>query len=363
MRAFLVVLVAFLAVQAGAAAAGPRKVIIDDDGFGLMHVMLLNAPEIEVIGLTSVSGNVWANRATAEALRGLELTGRSDVPVAAGATFPLVNTEAATERWEARYGRLTWKGAWMRRWVEPTRQRLPDHHGPDDPVTLPWDNPVTRAGGEPAASFLVRMVRRYPGEITIVATGPMTNIALAQRIDPAFARLARELVYMGGSLAPRQVLDNVSAAQFAREFVNSPRREFNARFDPEAASIVARAPWRRITAVPVDPTTATQLTPALIARLAKAAPALAPMTGAMQPGFPLWDEIVAGVLLDPAIVTRRERLFIDYDTGAGAGYGDTLSWHAGYQPGLGEQEADVVEAIDVPRLEALMVRLVGGTGR
>ena len=66
-------------------AAGKRKVIIDDDGFSMMHVMLLRAPDVEVVGITSVSGDLWATRAAATALRGLELLGRSDVPVAVGA--------------------------------------------------------------------------------------------------------------------------------------------------------------------------------------------------------------------------------------------------------------------------------------
>ena len=79
----------------------PIKVIIDDEGFALMHLMLLESDRVEVLGITSVSGNVWANRATAMALRGLEITGDTDVPVAEGATFPLINSEALTERWEA----------------------------------------------------------------------------------------------------------------------------------------------------------------------------------------------------------------------------------------------------------------------
>ena len=65
--------------------------------------------------------------------------------------------------------------------------------------------------------------------------------ALAQRLDPEFASLVKELVIMGGSLAPRQVLEGKSASDFAREFVNTPRREFNIRFDPEAASMAAPA--------------------------------------------------------------------------------------------------------------------------
>ena len=347
-----------------AAHAERRKLIIDDDGFGLMHVMLLNAPDVEVLGITTVSGDVWAKRATATALRGLEILGRTDVPVMTGATYPLVNSEALTDRWEALYGKLVWKGAWMRQWVEPTLQSAPKYRGPDDVSELPFGSPKTKPSDEMAAMFLIRMVHRYPGEVTIIAAGPMTNLALAQRLDPQFAGLAKELVYMGGSLNPHQVLTGKSAADFAREYLNSPRREFNMRLDPEAASIVSRSPWRKITAVPVDSSTATQLGKPLIERMAGvASPGLATILGGLEPGFPLWDETAAGVWLDPRIVTTQETLFVDYDSQFGAGYGDMLSWRAGYQPGVGEQSAQVVREVDPGRLEALMVSLAARSKR
>lgn len=341
------------------AAAEPRRIIIDDDAFGLMHYMLLNAPDVEVLGITTVSGNAWANRVTAQALRGLEIQGDTHIPVVEGATYPLLNSERLTERFEAQYGKLVWKGAWMREWVEPTQQTAPPYFGPHDPVDLPGGNPTIRAADDIAANFLIRMVRKYPGEVSIFATGPMTNLALAQRLDPRFAELARELVYMGGSLGPRQVLDNRSAAEFAREFVNSPRREFNVFWDPEAASIVARSPWRRIVMVPVDPSTATQITPQLKARLAAVArPALAAAIEAQEPGFPLWDEIAAAVWLQPGLVRERADLYIDFDTQFGPGYGTTLSWSEHYQPGLGERRAEVILAIDPAGLYDLMEQLL-----
>lgn len=341
---------------------GRRKVIIDDEGFALMHIMLLEAQDVDVLGITTVSGNVWVNRATAQALRGLEIVGRTDVPVVPGAAFPLLNSEVLTDRWEALYGKLTWKGAWMKAWVEPTRQSTPPYHGPNDPVDLAWGNPRTKPSPEIAANFLIRMVRKYPGEVTIVECGPMTNLALAQRLDPEFASLAKELVYMGGSLNPRQVLDNVSATQFAREFINTPRREFNIRFDPEAASIVSRSPWKKITIVPVDPSTATQLSAELLDRMKKvASPDIARFISGLEPGFPLWDEIAAGVWLDPAIITEKQTLYVDYNTQFGPGYGDLLSWRENYQPGVGERAAEVVSTIDPARLEALMVKLIANS--
>jgi inosine-uridine nucleoside N-ribohydrolase len=204
---------------------------------------------------------------------------------------------------------------------------------------------------------MILMVHAYPGQITIVACGPLTNLALAQRLDPQFASLVGELVYMGGSLNPRQVLDNVAAAEFAREFENSPRREFNERFDPEAASIVSRSPWRKLTVIPVDPSTATQLTPDLLGRMAKAAqPEVGKFIASMEPGFPLWDEIAAGYVLDPGMVTEAEDLYVDYNTQFGPGYGDMQSWREHYQPGLGERKAYVVRTIDPERMEAVMVK-------
>ncbi|MET0241029.1 MAG: nucleoside hydrolase [Sphingobium sp.] len=360
----LCLIAALLTVSAHAQTA-KRKVIIDDEGFSLMHMMLLQSPDVEVLGVTSVSGNVWANRATAYQARGLEIMGRTDVPLVKGATYPLLNSEALTDKWEALYGKLTWKGAWMRAWVEPTVQTTPPYYAPDASTDdLPWGKPALKPLDETAANFMIRMVRKYPGEITIIEGGPMTNLALAQRLDPDFAGLAKELVYMGGSFNPRQVLDNPSSADFAREFANSPRREFNIRFDPEAASIASRSPWKKVTVIPVDPSTATQYTDALSQRLAKASlPAVADLIGKFEKGFPLWDEIAAAVWLDPTLVTKKEELYVDYNSQFGAGYGDTLSWREHYQPKLGEQKAEVIYSVDAARMEDLMVKLMGNRPR
>ena len=341
------------------ADSAKRKILIDDDSFSLMHLLLLGSEDVEVVGLTSVTGNSWANRVTAYQLRGLELVNRTDIPVAEGATYPLMNTEKQTELWEKLYGRLTWKGAWMKEWVEAdTIQQTPTYYGPNDPVDdLPWGAPTTKPIESIAANFMIEMVRKYPGEITIIEGGPFTNIALAQRLDPEFASLAKELIYMGGSFNPRQTLDNETAAQFAREFVNSPRREFNIRLDPEAASIVSRAPWKKITIIPVDPSTGTQLTAELLNQLADAAPTkLGDVLRKWEPGFPLWDEIAGAVWLDPSLIKDQEHLYVDYSTTFGPGYGDTLSWSEHYQPGLGEQPAQVIKSVDREGLEALLLK-------
>ena len=330
----------------------------DDGGFGLSVAMLLRDPGVQLMGLTVVTGDLWRDEAVAHALRGLELAGRTDVPVVPGAVMPLLNTEARTDRWEALYGKLVWKGAWMRAWVEPTKQSAPSYHAPGVVPTMPEGRPTTRALAEHAADFIIRTVRAHPGEVTIIAAGPFTNVALAVSLDPEIAPLAAGLVYMGGSLDPAQTRSDVSAAQFAREFVNSPRREFNLRFDPEAASIVMHAGWRSIVMVPVDPSTATEITPELLHRLSQAPTPLARLLARREPGFPMWDEIAVAVWLDPSLITSSATLYVDVNTQFDAGYGDTLSWSPGYQPGLGERIETVVRRIDVPRFEALLAGLL-----
>ena len=338
------------------AGAEKRKVIIDDDSFSLMHLMLLGADDVEVLGIASVTGNSWSGRIVPYALRGLELIDRLNIPVVKGATYPLLNTEAQTKLWEALYGRLTWKGVWMKEWAEPTVQSLPQYFEVDAPVDVSWGNPKIEADPRIAANFLIEMVRTHPGEISIIAGGPLTNLALAQRLDPEFASLAKELVYMGASFNPQQVIDNQVAADFAREFANSPRREFNIRLDPEAASITSRSPWPKITIIPVDPSTGTQLTAELLNRAAHAAPkGMGEVLATWEPGFPLWDEIAAAVWLDPSLIIEKERLYVDYNTQFGPSYGDTLSWREHYQPNLGEQPATVIRKVDRLGLEALLI--------
>ncbi|MFT9399946.1 nucleoside hydrolase [Acetobacter sp.] len=335
-----------------------RLVIFDDDGFALAQWMVLKSPHVRVLGFATVSGDFWQKEATAYALRGLEIANKTEVPVVPGATYPLMNSEKLTERWEALYGKLIWKGAWMKKWVEKTNQPLPPYHPADVVPDLPWGNPKLKPSAENAASFMLRMVHQYPGQITIIESGPMTNLALAQKMDPQFASLAKELVYMGGSLNPQQKLNSPAAAQFAREFVNSPRREFNIRFDPEAASIVMHAPWKHILMVPVDPSTETEMSAEFVKDITQSDTPIARIMRKSANNFPLWDEIAAAVWLDPSLIRTSAELYVDVNTAFSAQYGDILSWMEGYQPGLDEQKEKVVLTVDVPRMKALIKELI-----
>jgi inosine-uridine nucleoside N-ribohydrolase len=181
----------------------------------------------------------------------------------------------------------------------------------------------------------------------------LTNLALAARLDPQFASLAKELVFMGGSFNP-----TAANNAFAAEYANAPRREFNLRWDPEAASLVLHEPWQKIIEVPIDPTTKTFFTPELIKRVSRGSAPFDAYIGQFGQSYPMWDELAVAVWLDPSIVTRSSQLLVDVDTSFTAGYGNTLSWSAGEGPGLGEQMVQVVLDIDLARFEALTVDLL-----
>lgn len=340
-------------------AAPRRKVIIDQDAFGPgganLHpiLMLLQSPDVEVLGITVESGDGWLKENVGHTLRMLEIIGRTDIPVVPGATFPLVNSQEATRRWEKRHGKLVYKGAWTEEWSESIVSRRPVH-APDVVPPSPEGEPTTKPQAEPAEAFLRRKVREFPGEVTILALGPLTNLALALKRDPAVAGLAKEIVIMGGSFNP-QPANN----EFALEYIHTPRLEFNFRWDPEAADIVLRAAWGKIVLSPIDPTTRTLFTPDLVKRIAAADTPLARYVSRHVEGFPMWDELAAAIWLDPSLATRRTTMAVGIDTGAeGAGYGCTLSWPAGKGPGLGERDVDVVLEVDVPKLEKFVVDLL-----
>jgi inosine-uridine nucleoside N-ribohydrolase len=352
-----------MAAGAADAAAMPtpkRKVIIDQDSFGpggsnLQAVlMLLQAPDVEVLGITVVSGDGWAAENAAHVLRLLEIAQRPEVPVYKGAVQPLVNSEKKTLAWEQQHGKLYYKGAWTQVWpAQDAVRRSPYHADPEFVPESPAGQPALKLQTEPAASFMVRKVREFPGQVTVWAGGPLTNVALAARLDPTFASQARELVFMGGSFNP-VAADNA----FANEYLHTPRLEFNMRWDAEAASAVLHEPWRRITQVPIDPTTKTFFSAALLAEVGRGRAPFDAYLLKYGQSFPMWDELAAAVWLDPSLVTRSTRMPVDVDTSPGAGYGTTLSWPLDLGPGLGEQPVTVVQDVDVPRFERLTVKLL-----
>lgn len=352
-----------LGLHAAPSDAARRKVIIDQDaseGPGLQPMlMILQDPDVEVLGITIESGDGWQKEEVSQTLRMLELIGRPDIPVAVGATYPLVNSQARQKRSEALYGAIPYKGAWMESWPSYNNMQRRAAHGPDVVPALPEGSPTIRPIAESATAFLLRKTREFPGEVSIVAMGPVTNIALAIRIDDDFAARAKEIVLMGGGHLLGLDID-AKHDEFAMQIAYSPRQSFNFLWDPEAAHIVFTSPWRRIVMITDDATAPTRGSAELIARAtASGKPVARYVKRIAQAGFPLWDETQAAVWLRPEIVVRKGVLAIDVITDPGATYGGVLTWPAGQGPGLGERDVEIVYAVDIPALEKLFVDLLG----
>jgi len=347
--AAITLLLLFLLASCFASALVRRKVIINEDcsgpGGSNMQTLLvmIQSPQVEVLGITVVSGDQWRDEEVAHTLRLLEIVGRTDIPVVPGAAFPLVRRREDAQLWQERYGKVAYAGAWDDRWW----------HEPFVVPALPEGQPATKPAEEDAAHFLIRMVRKYPHEVTIHEGGPMTNLALAIALDPQFTELAKELVFMGGSIGPQT--DNA-------EFVNNPRHEFNFWFDPEAAKVVLRAPWKKIVCTPVDISIKTRLTPAMIEQIGKAATPLARYVVSFYQSFPgadiMWDELAAIAWLDPSIIMKRETRYMSVDLDQGAGYGNTLTWSESDKPALTLQPVEIQVDLDKEKFYRMFIALM-----
>ena len=334
----------------GAWSQERRKIIIDQDAAGPAGtdqqsiLLLIQSPQTQVLGITVVTGDQWLKAEVAHTLRMLELIGRTDIPVVAGAEYPLVRQQKETEMWEQRYGSVAWLGAWTPRF----------YHPPDQLGDVPEGLPTHKAVDEDAAHFLIRMVRKYPNEITIYEGGPMTNLALAISIDPEFPRLAKELVFMGASLSPETT---------DPEFVNTPRREFNLWFDPEAAHIVLRAAWKKITCTTVDISVKTRMTAQLIERVKASNSPAAQYIGKyarLHGDYNyLWDELSAAAWIDPAIITKKDNRFMDVNLGRGYSYGDTVTWAEQNKPTVEMQPIEIQVDLDTEKFYKMFVDLLG----
>jgi inosine-uridine nucleoside N-ribohydrolase len=179
------------------------KVIIDtdpgiDDAMAIFYALC--SPELDVIGLTTIFGNAHTTTCTRNALKLLEIAGRTDIPVAEGAHAPL---------------------------AQAFRGPAAFVHGDDGQGDVGLDPPTTTAVDADAATFIVDQVMAAPGEITLVPIGPLTNIAAALSAEPRLAANLAGIVLMGGNA-----------------FVNgnaSPAAEANVINDPEAADVVFAA--------------------------------------------------------------------------------------------------------------------------
>ena len=158
---------------------------------------------------------------------------------------------------------------------------------------------------------------------------------------------------MGGSLGPQT--DDP-------EFVNNPRHEFNFWFDPEAAQIVLRAPWKKIVCTPTDISIKTRLTPAMIKQIDASGTPLAHYVARYfrtgQGGEYMWDELAAAAWIDPSLITRHETRYMAVDLDRGAGYGNTLTWTEKDKPKIAAQPVEVQVDLDTEKFYRMFVGLM-----
>ncbi len=327
---------------------GQRKVIIDQDAAGpggtdMQAILaLINSPDTDVLGITVLTGDAWRDEEVQHTLRLLEIIGRTDIPVLRGAVFPLVNSKQYIAKWETLYGKVVYQGAWNYAKGHPV-------HGPYEIPPMPEGAPTNKASTENAAHFLVRMVNKYPHEVTIYAAGPMTDLALAIALEPHFPELTKELVVMGGSINPTTE---------DPEFALTPRREFNFWMDPEASRAVLHAHWPRFVLTTVDISVKTRMEKSLIAQVAQSPTAAAQYVAKYAEANYLWDELAAVAWLDSTIITKWQKLYIDVEIDHGASYGNILSWAPGQQPGIGEQLVEVQQDLDKEKFYKAYVDLL-----
>ncbi|MFD3515031.1 nucleoside hydrolase [Streptomyces sp. NPDC058657] len=338
------------------AGDGGRKVILDADmgelnDDAVTMFMLAKARGVDFLGVTVVSGNTWVEEGTAYALRQLELIGRTDIPVVAGAGEPLMpGRQERLDAENALYGKAPWAGAFDSR-RPPSYDKLarPPYGG--YPRTAPKKDTA-------AADFIVEQVRRHPHQVTVFADGPATNLALAVRTHPEIVPLIKEVIYMGGA--------------FDKPGNITPAAEFNWWFDPESARIALRTPFRRQTIVPDDAAQHVIYGKKEYDRIVagKQTPIKKMFKDLQGPEFEknpqathlLWDAITAAVFLDPAVAKRTEVRYVDVDANFGANYGRSLGYplaefDAPRNP-KGTRKAGIVLDVDAERFWNLYIGLL-----
>jgi purine nucleosidase len=281
--------------------ATPIPVVMDcdtgvDDALALLY--LAASPAAELVAIGSVWGNTPADTAAANSLRVLEVAGVTGVPVCVGARGPLV-------------GAADFSGM---------------VHGTDGLGNTALPAPAGRVAPGSAAEQLVRLARERPGELTVIATGPLTNLALALLLEPRLPELVRGVAVMGGAFeAPGNA---------------TPLAEANIWHDPEAAVHVFAAPWP-ITLASLDVTMPVRVTAEQLGSLrgrTKAADFAWAVTQYYfdfyetrlpERSMPIHDMLTAALVVEPGLATYRQATVHVETAGEasrGMTYEDRRSW-------------------------------------
>jgi inosine-uridine nucleoside N-ribohydrolase len=296
-----------------------------DDALALM--LAVASPEVDLVGVTTVAGNQTLEKTTANALRVLELCGRGDVPVAPGAPDPLVRRRDVAAHVHGESGL----------------------DGPELP------EPSGRPLEEHAVRFLARLIREREGRLTLVPTGPLTNVALLLALEPD-ARPER-IVLMGGSVG---------------EGNRTPAAEFNIWADPEAARRVFES-GIDVTMIGLDVTHEALVTDADadalrgVGKVGRVAAELLDFYGIWHrrsypelDGSPLHDPVAVAHVVDPTLVETTPA-YIQVDCGWEQGRGRTnVDWRD--RPGSLPPNATVGVGIDRARFVELVTNRLKALG-
>lgn len=289
-----------------------------DDSLALM--LALQSPEIEILGITTVAGNDSLEQAVTDVLRMLEIANQDDIPVYIGADMPLVH--AKSDYAVRSYGN----------WYSNEPPREP-----------PGGFAEKKAAEESAVSFIVNTVLSHPREITIVALGPLTNIAQAIRAEPRFAENVKRLVIMGGAIA----LLPDGAGNI------TPNAEFNFWVDPEAAHVTLRS-GIPIELSPLNISRKSSLTKQWYEKMVENdTPLTRLLKDSMGPHFEaepdlmwfMYDQIAMASVIDPSLVTSQ-KLYVDVNIDHGISYGVSVGGKTPWPAAEQAQQMDVQYELD-----------------
>ena len=308
----------------------PIPIILDcdpghDDAIALL--LALASPELDLLGVTTVSGNQTLDKTTANALRVLDFAGRADVAVHAGADAPLVR-------------------------IRDVAAHVHGESGLDGPDLPP---PTRAAGKQHAVDFLADQIRARNGAVTLVPTGPLTNIALLFALHPD--AVPQRIVLMGGAVG---------------EGNRTPAAEFNIWADPEAAQRVFAA-GLDTTMIGLDVTHRALITDTHTERLRGSGRVGAMVAELMDfysrfhrvrypelPGSPMHDPVCVAHLVDPGLLDVRDAS-IEVDCSTGPSRGRTnVDWRG--REHFGAPDAKVALGIDGERFADLLIERIGSLG-
>jgi inosine-uridine nucleoside N-ribohydrolase len=325
--------------------SNPRKVIFDtdfntigDDGQCLAMAAQLHATkDIELLGLTIVAGNQYLPQEVSDALKAVERLGlENEIGVYAGAEDPFLHDYASFQQEKLLFGNAT---AYTAAYTNP----------PTDQLVAPPDGFATHTVPQKqhAVDFIIESVHRYPGEVTLLAIGPLTNIAIAIRKDPSIVSKIKDVVIMGGQIFVP-----------GNSYIGAG--ETNWWFDPESARVVLRANVTR-KIIPLDVTDTVAITNETYDKIAdhKPSTAITTLFADIERWRYVYDTVALASWVYPDLDVDVRDLYVDVSCDFNAQYGKGLVSEEDPYPGLNvETISSVVFGINNSRFFDLYVDLL-----